>query len=146
MMKTSATSDDLVDRLTAHRTLGKAPREQLDWLARHGQLVSLDANEVLTPAGEAPAGVWVVLSGQCSIRVDRGAGPRRIMEWRAGDVTGVLPYSRMGGSPGALRTETASELLLVPRAHFPALIRDCHEIVAILVHVMIDRASGTSTS
>jgi CRP-like cAMP-binding protein len=136
----------LVDRLAAHRTVGQAPRTQLAWLAAHGELVGLEANAVVTRAGESPAGLWIVLSGHLSIRVDRGAGPRRVMEWTAGDVTGVLPYSRMGGAPGAVRTDTPSELLLVPRDHFPALIRECHEVVAILVHVMIDRARHFTSS
>jgi len=146
MTGVSATLSDLVDRLATHRTIGKAPRAQLAWLAEHGELVQLDANGIVTPAGEAPTGLWIVLSGHLSIRVDRGAGPRRVMEWTAGDVTGVLPYSRMGGAPGAVRADTPSELLLVPRDHFPALIRECHEVVAILVHVMIDRARHFTSS
>ena len=140
------TTSDLVDRLAAHRTLGQAPRAQLEWMAAHGELVRLDAQAAVTPAGETPLGLWIVLSGQLSIRVDRGAGPRKVMEWRPGDVTGVLPYSRMSGAPGTVRTDVASELLLVHREHFPALIRDCHEVVAILVHVMVDRARHFTSS
>jgi signal transduction histidine kinase len=139
-------STDLVDRLAAHRTLGQAPRAQIEWLAAHGELIRLDANAVVTEAGKTPIGLWVVLSGQLSIRIDRGAGPRKVMEWRAGDVTGLLPYSRMGGAPGAVRTDTPAELLLINREHFPALIRECHEVAAILVHVMVDRARHFTSS
>jgi signal transduction histidine kinase len=146
MVSPSAPPSDLVDRLAAHRTLGRAPREQLEWLAAHAELVPFDAHAAVTPAGDIPLGLWIVLSGQLSIRVDRGAGPRKVMEWRAGDVTGVLPYSRMAGAPGAVRTETPSELLLVRREHFPALIQHCHDVVALLVHVMIDRARTFTSS
>ncbi len=142
----SVTEPDLVERLAAHRTLGRAPRGQLGWLAEHGELLRLDANEILTKAGEVPAGLMVVLSGHLSIRVDRGAGPRRVMEWRPGDVGGILPYSRMGGAPGTVRTDMPSEVLLVTRDHFSDLIRECHDVVAILVHVMIDRARHFTSS
>ena len=44
--------------------------------------------------------VVIVLSGHMSIHVDRGLGPRKVMEWGAGEVSGTLPYSRMGKPPG----------------------------------------------
>ena len=40
------------------------------------------------------AGLYVVLSGRLSIHVDRGAGPRKVMEWQGGDITGILPSHR----------------------------------------------------
>ena len=43
-----------------------------------------------------------MLSGRIAIFVDRGAGPHKFMEWRAGDVTGLLPYSRLVKPPGRL--------------------------------------------
>ena len=85
---------DLVDRLAGHKTVGAAPREELTWLASHGGLRQLQAGQVLTAKGTPPAGLFVVLSGSLAMSVDRGAGPRKIMEWREGDVTGLLPYSR----------------------------------------------------
>jgi signal transduction histidine kinase len=62
------------------------------------------------------------------------------MEWRGGDVAGTLPYSRMRGSPGETHVLEPTELLGLGRSHFRDLARDCHELTAILVHVMLDRA------
>ncbi|HIF23545.1 MAG TPA: hypothetical protein EYQ27_16965 [Gemmatimonadetes bacterium] len=31
-----------------------------------------------------------MLSGHMAITVDRGAGPRRVLEWRSGDVSGLV--------------------------------------------------------
>ena len=86
---------DLVDQLAAHKTLGAAPREELAWLASHGSLRQLNTGEVLTAKGVRPEGMFVVLSGRIAMFVDRGAGLHKIMEWREGDVTGLLPYSRL---------------------------------------------------
>ena len=91
---------NLVDRLAGHRTIGAAPREELSWLAAHGVLRQMQAGQVLTAKGTPPAGLFVVLSGSFAMSVDRGAGPRKIMEWREGDVMGLLPYSRVAGPPG----------------------------------------------
>ncbi|HYV51382.1 MAG TPA: ATP-binding protein [Dongiaceae bacterium] len=130
---------DLVDRLAKHKTLGSAPREELAWLVSHGTLKHLPAGGVLTAKGAQVEGLHVVLSGHLSISVDRGAGPHKIMEWREGDVTGLLPYSRMTGPPGDSVAEEPSEILFVPRDCLREMTRECNEITTILVHAMIDR-------
>src|SRR5207247_9847854 len=94
------TEPDLVDRLAAHRTIGTAPREELAWLASHGSLRHLDTGDMLTAKNVKVENLYVVLSGCIAIYVDRGAGLHKIMEWRDGDVTGLLPYSRLVNPPG----------------------------------------------
>ena len=136
----------LLDRLAEHRLLSGAPPEQLAWLAARGRLVQLEAGTVLTPKTGPVLGLYIVLSGHLSIHIDRGAGPHKVMEWGAGDVTGLLPYSRLVAPPGDVKTEVPTELLLIPREEMPALIRDCHELTSIFVHVMLDRARQFTSS
>lgn len=131
---------DLVNRLAEHKTLGAAPREELAWLAAHGSLRHLGAGEVLTAKSGKVEGLHVVLSGRISISVDHGAGPRKIMEWRAGDVTGLLPYSRLVSPPGDTVAQEPTEVLAVPRDCLREMTRECYEVTAILVHSMLDRA------
>lgn len=133
------TTTDLVDRLSGHKTLGTAPREELDWLARNGTLRQLKAGDILSAKGAQVGGLYVVLSGHIAMFVDRGAGPNKIMEWRGGDVTGVLPYSRIGSPPGDAVAQESTSILAVPREHLRGLTRECHEITSILVRVMMDR-------
>jgi signal transduction histidine kinase len=128
------------DRLSAHRLLAGAPPDQLAWLAARGRLVRLEAGSVLSSKDRPVLGLYIVLSGHMSIHIDRGAGPHKVMEWREGDVTGVLPYSRLVAPPGEVKAEIPTELLLIPREEIPALIRDCYDLTSIFVHVMIDRA------
>lgn len=137
---------DLTDRLSAHRALAGAPREQLAWLAAHGRLVHLAPGDVLTPKTGPVRGLYVVLSGRLSIHIDRGAGPRKVMEWRGGDVTGLLPYSRLVAPPGDVKAEEPTELVMIPGEDIPELIRQCDDLTSILVHVMIDRARHFTSS
>ena len=137
---------NLVDRLAGHRTIGAAPREELSWLACHGTLRQMQAGEVLTAKGTRPAGLFVVLSGSFTMSVDRGAGPRKIMEWREGDVMGLLPYSRVAGPPGDSVAQEFSEILAVDGGQIREMTDECHEITAILVHAMIDRARAFTSS
>ena len=137
---------DLVDRLAEHQTLGKAPREELAWLAAHGVLRHLDAGDLMTSVGAQVGGLFVLLTGHIAIFIDRGAGRHKVMEWRAGDVTGVLPYSRLLNSPGDSVAQEPSDILVIDRGHLPALIRECHEVTSILVHTMLDRARVFTSS
>jgi signal transduction histidine kinase len=134
------TSTDLVDRLAGHKTVGTAPRVELEWLAGHGSLRHLDEGEVLSAKGQPVAGMFVVLSGHIAIFVDRGGGRKKVIEWRAGDVAGMLPYSRLVNPPGDSVAQEPSEILAIPRDDLAAMIRDCHEITTILVHKMLDRS------
>jgi len=140
------TDANLVERLATHRTLGDAPREQLEWLASRGTLRRLIAGEVVASKGEPVRSLHIVLSGHLAIRVDRGAGARKVMEWRAGDVGGLLPYSRLTAAPGITTAEEPSEILLMHCDHFPEMIGRCHQLTAILVHVMLDRARRFTSS
>jgi signal transduction histidine kinase len=136
----------VLDRLSRHRLLAGAPPEQLAWLAARGHLVRLEPGDVLSPKGTTVLGLYIVLSGHLSIHIDRGAGPHKVMEWREGDVTGVLPYSRLVAPPGDVRAEMPTELWKIPREEIPALIRDCHELTSMFVHVMVDRARQFTSS
>jgi signal transduction histidine kinase len=131
---------DLVERLAGHKTLGAAPREELAWLGSHGTLRHLDQGEVLSAKGEPVTGLFVVLAGHIAIYIDRGAGRHRVIEWRAGDVAGMLPYSRLVSPPGHSVAQEPSEILEVPRDDLAAMTRDCPEITSILVHKMLDRS------
>lgn len=131
---------DLIDRLAEHKTLGIAPREELAWLATHGSLRRLSAGEVLSHKGVPVEGLYVVLSGHLSLSADRGAGLQKMIEWRAGDVSGVLPYSRLVSPPGDAIAQEPTEILSLGREHIRALTHECFEITSILVRTMLDRA------
>jgi signal transduction histidine kinase len=133
---------DVVEQLATHKTLGSAPRRELEWLAAHGTMRHLEKDEVLTRAGVAFSvqGLYILLSGRIAIFIDRGSGTNKVMEWVGGDVTGTLPYSRMVSPPGDTVAQEPTDALLVPKDDFPEMIRECQEVTSILVHKMVDRA------
>jgi signal transduction histidine kinase len=134
------TAMDLIARLAEHKTLGKAPREELAWLVEHSELRRLEAGEVLSHKDVPVAGLYVILSGHVTLSVDRGSGPQKIIEWRGGEVSGLLPYSRLTTPPGDAVAVEATEFLSLPREELRALTYNCHQITSLLVHTMLDRA------
>jgi signal transduction histidine kinase len=131
---------DLVQQLTEHKTLGSAPRDELEWLASHGTLRYLNTGDVLSARGAPVENLFVILTGPVAIFIDRGAGRNKVMEWRGGDVSGLLPYSRLVSPPGDNAALEPTVILALHRDHFPAMIRDCSQLTSILVHQMLDRA------
>jgi signal transduction histidine kinase len=140
------TTFDLVERLATHKTLGDAPRKELEWLAAHGAVRRFDQDAVITTKGVPVPGLFVFLSGHAAIFVDRGAGRHKAMEWHGGDVGGILPYSRLISGPGDSIALEPSEIFVVPREDFTAMIRECPEVTSILVHKMLDRARVFTSS
>ncbi len=135
---------DLVDRLAEHRTLGAAPREELAWLASHGVVRHLNEGDVLTAKGTPVEGLFVLLTGHVAIFVDRGAGRHKVMERQAGDVTGLLPYSRLVSPPGDSVALEPTVILALHRDQLIAMTRDCHQITSILVVYREHPAPGVS--
>ncbi|HXI20842.1 MAG TPA: hypothetical protein VNH46_07140, partial [Gemmatimonadales bacterium] len=136
----------LVERLAALPRLKGIPRPELEWLAAHGHLASGTAGTVLAHQGRRIEHLWIILSGYVTVRVDRGAGPRRVIEWHPGDVSGMLPYSRMKAPPGDNYLGADGEFLAVHERHFPELVHRCPSFTAYTVHHMLDRARSFNTS
>jgi signal transduction histidine kinase len=143
---TPMTSPDIVDRLAAHKTLGVAPREELTWLAGHGVLRHLNTGDILTAKGKTVEGLFVVLDGRVAIFVNRSGGIHKTVEWRSGDVTGMLPYSRLTTPPGDAIAQEPTEIFAVSRDALHDMIHECHGITSILVHTMLDRARAFNAS
>ena len=130
----------LVARLAAHRALTDVPPAELEWLVAHGTVERHDAGAMLTRKNEAVRALYIILSGHLAHLVDQGGTWRKVMDWRAGDVTGMLPYSRMVTAPGNTVVMEPTEVFAIDRGHLPMVPIECPHVTAALVHVMVDRA------
>jgi signal transduction histidine kinase len=126
--------------------LGGVPREELLWLATHGSLRKLQAGEVLTHKGTRVEGMFVFLSGHVAMSVDRGAGSHKVMEWRGGQIGGILPYSRLVSPPGDSVAQEDTEIVAVGRDDLQEMTHACYEVTSMLVHAMVDRARVFTSS
>ena len=121
--------------------LSAVPREEREWVVRHGELRTCRRRRgINSKAMGLVFGLMIVLSGQIAIYVDRGAGPQRMLAWTGGDISGLLPYSRMKEPPGNTIAEEPTEVFAIPRECLQEMTRECHEFTSMLVHVMLDRA------
>jgi signal transduction histidine kinase len=132
--------DELLARLTANRSIGGAPREELEWLIAHGEVRRLDPGDVLGAPGDETHEMIVILTGHIAVYQNRLGARRKLAEWTAGDVSGVFPYSRLRKGSSDVVAEVPTEVFVLMRDQLLPLARECPGITEILVHAMIDRA------
>ncbi len=75
------------------------PAEDREWLARHGQEIRAKAGEVIFEEGQPAEHLILILKGEVHVRRTR-TGPMALFIGRSGQMTGLLPFSRMTMSGG----------------------------------------------
>ena len=131
---------NLISRLVSLQKFSEIPLNELEWLVAHGQFKVHEEGAVLAPKDKPLKKLWIIFSGCIAVRVDRGVGPRLVIEWRSGDVSGMLPYSRMIAPPGNNYVAERCELLSISIMDFKEMIQLCPKFTAYTVHLMLDRA------
>lgn len=114
------------------------PDDQLDWFLSHSQEMRLKAGEIYSRQGDPADAMFVVLEGHLQGRGELN-GETVVFDLEPGDVTGVLPYSRMKQFTVGQRAETDSRALRFPSSLFPELIQRMPELTNRLVGLMSDR-------
>jgi signal transduction histidine kinase len=114
------------------------PNDQLDWFLSQAQELALKADDHYVHQGDPAEAMFVVLEGQLLARGEIG-GEVIMVSSKAGDVTGVLPFSRMKQFPLTGKAITGSRLLRFPASSFPDLVQKMPELAGRLVGLMSDR-------
>jgi len=153
---TAATSIPALDRFDGRSTLARSPipdivealkrvaplhgmeQSELEWLAVNGVERREPAGTVLFEEGHAATKMTIILKGEIHVRRERGK-PTGIFSARAGQITGVLPFSRMKtyGGQGYVVTDTWA--LEYDKAIFPEMLRDVPSMGQRCVSVLLDR-------
>lgn len=142
-----AKSDPTIsERLHTHRALSGVPQAELDWLIERGTIGHYLAGDQILHKGDEVNDLLIVLKGQLTHFTEQGGTWRKAMSWREGDITGVLPYSRVAVSPGNSFMDEPTEAFFITREYVNELPRTCPHLTGVLVHTMIDRARAFKSS
>jgi len=114
------------------------PLEDRLWLARHGQEVMVDPGEVLFEEGAKAEQMMLLLKGEIHVRRREG-GPMALFIGRTGQMTGVLPFSRMKSYGGQGFAVSPLWALLIPRALFPEMLAAIPSMAQRVVGTLLDR-------
>jgi signal transduction histidine kinase len=114
------------------------PLEDRLWLARHGSEMVANAGDILYEEGAPAEHMVLILKGEIHVRRQHG-GPMALFIGRAGQMTGVLPFSRMqtyGGQGFAISRVWA---LHIPKTIFPEMLKAIPSMSQRVVSTLLDR-------
>jgi signal transduction histidine kinase len=119
------------------------PDNQIAWFLSHAEEIVLKPEDTYLHQGAPADAMFVILEGQLQARGELGGEVFSFMAKR-GDVTGVLPFSRMKTFPLTGRAVTNGRVLRFPASLFPELVQKMPELASRLVGLMSDRIRETT--
>jgi len=140
---TSATGRSLIDDLSKIEVFANLPQEQIAWLAEHCEEKQFQPGEIMGREGEPLDYLTVILEGE--ILIQRGSGADEIIfRGFAGQVTGLLPYSRLTHYSGTSRAVLRTRIAVLHRSLFPEMLQRMPVLGQRLVSIMADRIRETA--
>ena len=119
------------------------PEDQIAWFIGQSQELHLKAGETYARQGAPADAMFVILEGQLQVKGELN-GETVAFELEPGDVTGVLPFSRMKQFSVGGRALTESHALKFPASLFPDLVQKMPVLTQRLVGLMSDRIRETT--
>src|ERR1700719_908257 len=119
------------------------PGDQIAWFISQSEELHCKAGDIYIREGDPADTMFVILEGQLQARGEIG-GETVIFSIKPGDVTGVLPFSRMKQFPISARAVTDGRVLRFPASLFPNLVQKMPELTQRLVGLMSDRIRETT--
>jgi len=114
------------------------PFEDRLWLARHGEEIIAQAGEILFEEGAPADRMILILKGEIHVRRQHG-GPMALFIGRAGQMTGLLPFSRMKTAGGQGFAVSPVWALLIHKSQFPAMLEAIPSMTQRVVSTLLDR-------
>src|SRR5882672_757754 len=119
------------------------PEDQIAWFLSQCQEQILKPGDTYIRQGDPADNMFVMLEGEFQARGEIN-GETFAFPVKSGEVTGVLPFSRMKKTPVTGRAVSNGRLLRFPSAQFPQLVQKMPELATRLVGLMSDRIRETT--
>ncbi len=119
------------------------PEDQIAWFLSRSEEMQIKAGETYVRQGDPADWLFVILEGQFQWRGEFG-GETVVFSGKPGDVTGVLPFSRMKQFAVTGRAVTDGRILRFSTSQFSELVQRMPELTTRLVGLMSDRIRETT--
>ena len=119
------------------------PDDQIAWFLSQSEEIRLSVGETYVRQCDPADWMSVILDGQFQWRGEFG-GETVVLSGKPGDVTGVLPFSRMKQFVVTGRAVTEGKILRFPSSLFPELMQKMPELTKRLVGLLSDRIRETT--
>jgi signal transduction histidine kinase len=130
--------ETIADALDHIGPLHGLPYEDRLWLASHGHEMVANTGDVLYEEGAPAEDMVLILKGEIHVRRQQG-GPMALFIGRTGQMTGLLPYSRMKVSGGQGFAISPVWGLLIHKSIFPEMLQAIPSMTQRVVSTLLDR-------
>jgi signal transduction histidine kinase len=130
--------EEVAEALDRIGPLNGLPFEDRLWLARHGQEYTAEAGDVLFEEGSPVEHMVIILKGEIHVRRQHG-GPMALFIGRTGQMTGLLPFSRMKTYGGQGFAVSPVWTLLIHKSVFPEMLQAIPSMAQRVVATLLDR-------
>ncbi len=139
----SETGKGLIDDLRNIEVFSDLPQEHLAWLAEKFEEIRVQQGGIFAREGEPTNHLTVVLEGEIRVQRENGSDAP-IYIGHAGQVTGLLPYSRLTHYPGTVRAMLPTRIASLNKDLFPEMLQRIPQLGQRLVALMSDRIRETT--
>lgn len=130
-----------LDQLRRVPLLADLGDEELSWLIEHGEYREFAVGETVAEQGAPADRMVIVLEGALEFRFEHNAEPLRI---EAGDITGMLPFSRMTHFGGTAVARAPIRALFIYKTEFMPMLSAIPALAPRLVGLLTDRVRSFS--
>ena len=130
------------DELRSVAILKGLPDEVLVWLADHSTKLQLAAGDRMVTLGDPAVHMFIIVEGMVQRYQQVGGQWLVVATTTTGEVTGMLPFSRMTHYPGHAVATVPTLLLRLHKDNFDELLQVSHEMGQRLVAQMSNRVRG----
>lgn len=119
---------------------------ELEWLTNHAEDCRYTTGEILVRQGEPAEYLFIMLEGEIQARAEAGGANVPVYIAEAGEITGLLPQSRMTNMMRTVTAAVPTRIARLHKTHFREMLATIPQLDSRLVGVMADRIRDTTKS
>lgn len=135
----AAAASALAEELRGISIFQDLPEDGLRWLAVQMTLVTVEPGEVFLREDSPADRLFVILAGELRGTRESDGSDSRVFVAKAGQVTGMLPFSRLTHFPLTTRAIARARVASLPKERFPDMLQRMPVLAQRLVGVLSDR-------
>jgi signal transduction histidine kinase len=136
--------EQLVEQLRKVAVFSDLPQDDLLWFVSKSQELRIEPGDMLMREGDPAEFTIVILQGEIRARTEHGPADGPVFTMSTGDVSGMLPFSRLKIISVTGRAVVPTHYLTFHVSHFEEMFRRMPELVRRLVGLLADRVRNVT--
>jgi len=135
----SRMNTELVKELKTVPILSDLADDELQWLADHSEVLTAELGQIVVRENDPADHMIIYLEGESDSRRESLGPDAPVYTTRAGQITGMLPYSRLTHFPVTSRAVSPLRVARVSKSLFPEMLNRIPALGTKLVGILSDR-------